>query len=172
MGRGNQGKTLGQLEFLWFHWKELGYSAIINSHSPPPNMSLIIWGIVWRTSLPHLLEMYTVFLNFFFMFLPFFNVRKSFVLSEFKEFDEVSEVFTSEKSAEVCPYPFFPCTYLSPQLSGAKLGKLGKGDNKFKQGLGKERKKPHEVQGFHFLLPGEMNANGSEFWSCTPENYS
>lgn len=64
MGRGNQGKTSNLLEFLWSHWKELGYSAIINSHSPPP-MSLIIWGIVWRTSLPPLLEIYMAYFNFF-----------------------------------------------------------------------------------------------------------
>lgn len=47
-GQGTPGDLLG---FLWSHWKELGYSTIINSHSHPP-MLLIIWGIVWRTFPP------------------------------------------------------------------------------------------------------------------------
>lgn len=106
---------------------------------------------------------------FFSDFFPFLNVRNSFVRSEFKEFDELSEVFTSKKSAEVCPYPFFPGTYLSPQLSGVKFGKSGTGDKKFKQGLGKEWERLHEIQVFPGF-PGETNANGSKFRTCTPEN--
>lgn len=70
----------------------------------------------------------------------------------------------------MCPYPLFPSTCLRPRHSGAKSGESGKGGNRFKQGMGKEQKKPHEVQGFNFLLLDEMNANGSEFRSCTPEN--
>lgn len=60
MGSGDHGKTLDLLEFLWFQWKELGYSAIINSHSPP-HLTLIIWGIVQRTSLPPILGVSIVF---------------------------------------------------------------------------------------------------------------
>lgn len=51
-GQGGPGDLLG---FLWSYWKELGYSTIIDSHSHPP-MLLIIWGIVWRTFPPPLLE--------------------------------------------------------------------------------------------------------------------
>lgn len=65
MGSGNQGKTLDLPEFLWSRWKELGCSAIINSHSSPPMLS-VVWGIVWRTSLPPLLEMYVGLVRGFF----------------------------------------------------------------------------------------------------------
>lgn len=112
--------------------------------------------------------LFCLFGFFFSDFFSFLNVRNSFVRSEFKEFDKLSAVFTSKKSAEVCPYPFFPGTYVSPQFSGLKFGKSGTGD-KFKQGLGKEWERPHEIHVFPGF-PGETNANGSKFRSCTPEN--
>lgn len=117
----------------------------------------------------HYRQVVVLFVWFFFSdFFSFLNVRNSFVRSEFKEFDKLSAVFTSKKSAEVCPYPFFPGTYVSPQFSGLKFGKSGTGD-KFKQGLGKEWERPHEIHVFPGF-PGETNANGSKFRSCTPEN--
>lgn len=36
VGRANQEKTIDLLRFLWSHWKELDYSANVNSHSSPP----------------------------------------------------------------------------------------------------------------------------------------